>query len=73
MMFQPAIILLITITLIGAILLVLNIFSIISLDSYADFEQIGFIFMENNGVNNILASGAIEKYRGSPLYSYSKY
>jgi hypothetical protein len=73
MMMKSAIILLTTITVIGSILLALNIYSILSLDTFAAFEQIGFTFMESNGINNIIASGAIEKFRGSSLYNYSKY
>lgn len=70
MIMRPAVILLVTMTLIGSILISLNIYSIISLDSFAAYGQLGFAFMENNGINNIIASGAIEKYRASSLYSF---
>lgn len=73
MIMKPAIILLVTILLIGAILISLSIYSVVSLDAFAAYEQIGFSFMANNGLNNILASGTIEKYRGSSLYSFQKY
>ena len=73
MIMRPAIILLVTIAFIGSILISLNIFSINSLDSFAAYEQIGFTFMKNNGINNIIASGTIEKYRGSSLYTFLKY
>lgn len=69
MIMRPAIILLITIMLIGSVLVSLNIYSIVSLDSFAVYEQLGYTFMEDNGVNNIIASGAIEKFRGSQLYT----
>lgn len=70
MILKPAIILLVTIVLIGAILIALSIYSVISLDAFAAYEEIGFSFMANNGINNIISSGTIEKYRGSSLYSF---
>ena len=73
MIMKPSIILLITIALVGAIFITLSIYSIISLDAFAAYEEIGFSFMDNNGINNIISSGAIEKFRGSSLYSFEKY
>jgi hypothetical protein len=73
MMLKSTIILAATVTSIGVILLGLNIYSIVSLDAYSAYENIGFNFMQKNLINNIIACGAIEKYRGSPLYSYKKY
>lgn len=73
MILKPSIILLITIAIIGAILITLSIYSITSLDAFAAYEEIGFSFMENNGINNIISSGVIEKFRGSSLYSFAKY
>lgn len=73
MMVKPAAILLSTITGMGVIILILNIYATITLDSFAAYQQIGFSFMETNGINNIISSGVIEKYRGSVLYNYSKY
>ena len=29
--------------------------------------------MESNGINNVIASGAIEKFRNSSMYDYKKY
>jgi hypothetical protein len=29
--------------------------------------------MESNGINNVIASGAIEKFRNSSMYDYKRY